>query len=167
MKRVRVRIKGLPAEWASACRRAITDLNAEFRRKHIGVTLEADGLTGPLITVQTDSSIQGTAVHGRTHAEFDGAGTMLSADVRLPVNVLINTPAKLRNAGGGVLEVIAGHEFVHALGHEPHNTHLMSQTMYKEAGDRPAQDKLKGGVVYLPPLALSDDSVSLLKSIWD
>ena len=167
MQRVRIRIKGLPAEWAGACRRAVTDLNAEFRKKHINVTLEADGVTGPLITVQTDASIQGTAVHGRTHAEFDGSGVMLSAAVRLPVDVLINTPAKLRNAGGGVLEVIAGHEFVHALGHEPHNTHLMSQTMYKEAGDRPGQDKLKGGTVYLPPLVLSDDSVTLLQSIWN
>jgi len=31
----------------------------------------------------------------------------------------------------------------------------MSQTFYKEAGDRPAQDRLKAGTIYLPPLVLS------------
>lgn len=167
MKRIRVGIKGLSADWATACRHAVAHLNVEFKKKHIPVVLEADGVTGPLISVQTDASIQGTAVHGRTHAVFDGSGNLISADVRLPVEVLINTPAGLRNAGGGVLEVVAGHEFVHALGHEPHNTLLMTQTFYKEAGDRPAQDKLKGGTVYLPPLVLSDDSVTLLQSVWN
>jgi hypothetical protein len=167
VKRVAVKIKGLPSEWASACRHAVTHLNAEFKKKHINVALEADGVTGPVISIQTDASIQGTALHGRTRAETNGSGALIRADVRLPVKVLINTPARVRDAGTGVLEVIAGHEFVHALGHEPHNTHLMSQTMYKEAGDRPAQDKLKGGTVYLPPLVLSDKSVSLLKSVWN
>jgi ribosomal protein S27E len=94
-------------------------------------------------------------------------GMWIRANVRLPVKVQVNTPAGLRDAGTGVLEVVAGHEFVHALGHEPHNTHLMSQTMYKEAGDRPAQDKLKGGTVHLPPLTLSDASASLSKSAWN
>jgi hypothetical protein len=167
MKRVSVRIKGLPSEWASACRHAVKDLNAEFKKKHVNVILEADGVTGPVISIRTDASIQGTAVHGRTHAEFDGSGMLISAEVRLPVEVIMSTPARLRNGGAGVLEVIAGHEFVHALGHEPHNTHLMSQTLYKEAGDRPAQDRLKAGTIYLPPLVLSEDSVSLLQSVWN
>jgi hypothetical protein len=167
MKRVSVRIKGLPAAWDGACRHAVTHLNSEFKKKHINVVLEADGVVGPVISIRIDPSIQGTAVHGRTEAEFSGAGAMISADVRLPVEVIMSTPARLRNAGAGVLEVIAGHEFVHALGHEPHNTHLMSQTMYKEAGDRPVDDRLKAGTIRLPPVVLSDDSVELLQSIWN
>jgi hypothetical protein len=168
MRRVSVKIKGLPAEWASACRHAVADLNTQFKKKHINVVLEAEGVTGPVVSIRIDPSIAGTAVHGKTLAEFDGAsGLLLNAEVRLPVEVLMSTPARLRNAGAGVLEVIAGHEFVHALGHEPHNTHLMSQTMYKEAGDRPAQDRLRGGTLYLPPLALSDDSIALLQSVWN
>jgi hypothetical protein len=91
---------------------------------------------------------------------------MLRAEVRLPVGVAINTPSGLRNAGPGILEVIAGHELVHALGHEKHNSHLMAQTMYKELGDRAAQDRLKAGIIHLPPLSLSDESVTTLKSIW-
>jgi hypothetical protein len=63
-------------------------------------------------------------------------------------------------------EVIAAHEFVHALGHAPHNSHLMAQTLNKVLGDRAAGDKLKAGAVAMPPLQLSDESVAMLKGIW-
>jgi hypothetical protein len=62
--------------------------------------------------------------------------------------------------------VIAAHEFVHALGHEPHNSHLMTQTFNKVMGDRAAGDKLQAGAVAMPPLQLSDESVDMLKGIW-
>lgn len=163
--RVSVKLKGLPAEWASACRHAITALNGVFTTQHVNVVLEADGHVGPIISVRVDPSIQGTAVHGQTHAEFNN-DLLLTADVRLPEKVLINTPARLRNAGPGVFQVIAAHEFVHALGQEHHNSHLMAQTMQKDAGDSPGQDRLRGGSVVLPPIALSPDSISLLQSIW-
>jgi len=163
--RVSVKLKGLPSEWASACRHAITALNGVFKTKHVSVVLEADGNTGPIISVRVDTSIQGTAVHGQTHAEFHN-DVLATADVRLPEKILINTPARLRNAGPAVFQVIAAHEFVHALGQEHHNSHLMAQTMQKDAGDSPGQDKLRAGAIVLPPIVLSDDSISLLQSIW-
>jgi len=166
MKHVSVKIKGLASEWASAGRLAIPALNAEFRKKHVNVVLEADGVTGPVISLRTDPGIGATAVHGRTHAEFDGSGMLISADVRLPEKVIINTVAGPRNAGPGVLEVIVGHELVHALGHEPHNSHLMTQTMTKDGGSRPGEDRLLAGSVRMPPLVLSDESVALLQSVW-
>jgi hypothetical protein len=91
---------------------------------------------------------------------------MLRAEVRLPVKVTINTPRGVRDAGPGILEVIAGHEFVHALGHSDHNSQLMAQTMYKDMGDNAVGDKLKAGSVRMPPLTLSSDSISVLKEIW-
>ena len=42
----------------------------------------------------------------------------------------------------------------------------MSQTWYKEAGDNAAGDKLKAGSASSPPLTLSDDSITMLKSLW-
>jgi len=166
MAKVSVKIGGLSPEWAAACRHAVTHLNAVFSAKHIKVVLETNGVSGPVIAVRTDSSIQGSAVHGRTTSEFNSAGGMLRSEVRLPAKVTINTPSGQRNAGPGILEVIAGHEFVHALGHNEHNSHLMSQTLYKELGDQAAQDKLRAGAIRLPPLSLSDASVTTLKSIW-
>src|SRR5262249_18098323 len=72
----------------------------------------------------------------------------------------------IRDAGAGMAEVIAAHEFVHALGHEPHNTHLMAQTLNKMLGDRAAGDKLQAGAVAMPPPQRSDDSIEMLKGIW-
>ena len=166
MAQISVKITGLSPEWAAACRHAVTHLNAAFRAKHVRIVLQTNGLTSPIIAVKTDPSIQGNAVHGRTTAEFNSTGGMIRSEVRLPVAVTINTPSGPRNAGPGILEVIAGHEFVHALGHDQHNSHLMSQTMYKEMGDRAAQDKLRAGSIHLPPLSLSDDTVAALQSIW-
>jgi hypothetical protein len=42
----------------------------------------------------------------------------------------------------------------------------MAQTMQKEMGDRVTQDRLRAGTIYLPPLALSNESVKTLQSIW-
>ncbi|MFL6606063.1 MAG: hypothetical protein ACJ8R9_32700 [Steroidobacteraceae bacterium] len=161
-----VKIGGLAADWAAACRQAVLQLNSVFHARHINVVLETNGASSPVICVRTDPSIQGSAVHGRTTSEFNSSGAMLRAEVRLPVSVKINTPSGLRNAGPGVLQVIAGHELVHALGHDQHNSHLMAQTMYKEMGDRAGQDKLRAGSISLPPLSLSPESVTTLKSIW-
>ena len=166
MATVHVVLKGVGASWVKPCQQAVKDLNALFTRNGINVSLSTSGSGGATITVQNDASIQGNAVHGRTSASVNSAGQMLTADVRLPVKVTISTPRGIREAGAGVLEVIAGHEFVHALGHTPHNSELMSQTMYKEAGDNAAGDKLKAGSAKLPPLTLSDDSVGILKGIW-
>jgi hypothetical protein len=84
MARVSVKIGGLTADWAAACRHAVTHLNAVFSARHINVVLETNGLSGPVISVKTDASIQGNAVHGRTTSEFNTAGGMLRAEVRLP-----------------------------------------------------------------------------------
>jgi len=153
------------SHWTTACRQAVSDLNALFRRKGIAVILAVNG-GGPIISVRTDPAIAGTAVHGRTSAETDGAGKLIRADVRLPVKLTINSPKGIRDAGTGMAEVIAAHEFVHALGHEPHNTHLMAQTLNKMLGDRAAGDKLQAGAVAMPPLQLSDESIEMLKSVW-
>ncbi len=161
MPTVYVKLTGLGSNWTKPCQHAVTDLNSQFKRNGIKVVLATSGSQGPTITVKTDHSIQGDAVHGRTTAESNDSGKMLRAEVRLPVKVTINTP------GPGILEVIAGHEFVHALGHSVHNSQLMAQTMYKEMGDNAAGDKLKAGSVRMPPLTLSPDSISELKSIWN
>ena len=165
MATVGVKLGNIGSHWTTACKQAVSDLNVLFTRKGIAVTLAVNG-SGPIISVRTDPAIAGTAVHGKTSAETDGAGTLLKADVRLPVKLTINTPKGIRDAGTGMAEVIDAHEFVHALGHEPHNTHLMAQTLQKVLGDRAAGDKLQAGAVTLPPLQLSDQSVDMLKSIW-
>ncbi|PYN34688.1 MAG: hypothetical protein DME01_14515 [Candidatus Rokuibacteriota bacterium] len=165
MAAVSVKLGNIGSHWTTACKQAVSDLNSLFRRKGIRVTLAVNG-AGPTISVRTDPSIGGTAVHGKTSAETDGAGKLLRADVRLPVKLTISAPKGIRDAGTGMAEVIAAHEFVHALGHEPHNSHLMAQTWNKVLGDRAAGDKLQAGALAMPPLELSDESVDMLKGIW-
>jgi hypothetical protein len=161
--RVAVKLKGLPSEWGSACRHATTVLNGVFKTKRINVVLEADGNTGPTISVQADSSIVG--LHGHTTAQTNN-GVLTAADVHLPGNALVSTPARVRKPGPGVLQVIAAHEFVHALGQTDHDSHLMTWKMDVAAGDTPSEDKLRAGAILLPPIALSDESIALLRSIW-
>lgn len=161
--RVAVKLKDLPSEWASACRHATTALNAVFRSKQINVVLQADGHAGPIISVRVDPNI--VALHGHTSAESNNA-VLTTADVNLPGKPLVSTPASVRNAGSGVLQVIAAHEFVHALGQTGHDSHLMTWKMDVAAGDSPSQDRLRAGALLLPPIILSDDSISLLQSIW-
>jgi hypothetical protein len=162
---VNVKLGDVGSHWTTACKQAVSDLNSLFRRKGTEVALALNG-AGPIITVKTDPGILGTAVHGQTSAETNGAGQLLRAEVRLPVKLTSNTPTGIRDAGAGMAEVIAAHEFVHALGHAPHNSHLMAQTLNKVLGDRAAGDKLKAGAVAMPPLQLSDESVAMLKGIW-
>jgi len=165
MAAVNVKLGDIGSHWTAACKQAVHDLNLVFRRKGIQVSLALNG-AGPVISVRTDSSIIGTAVHGKTNAELDGAGKMIRADVRLPVKLTINSPKGIRDAGLGMAEVIAAHELVHALGHTPHNSHLMTQTFNKVLGDNAAGDKLQAGGVAMPPLQLSDETVDMLKGIW-
>ena len=142
----------------------MSGLNLLFRRKGIEVHWR---WTAPARDQRKDRSRhRGHRVHGRTSAETDGSGRLLRADVRLPVKLTINTPKGEREAGTGMAEVVAAHEFVHALGHAPHNSHLMAQTLHKVMGDRAAGDKLKAGSDTMPPLQLSDESVEMLKGIW-
>ncbi|MBK6972361.1 MAG: hypothetical protein IPH26_05185 [Sterolibacteriaceae bacterium] len=166
MTNVSVTLSGLDADWAKACRNAVTRLNFLFKQNGIAVVLSAGGSKGPTITVSTDPGIKGDAVHGRTSAESDGANRLIQAKVGLPEKVTINTPQGVRKAGTGILEIIAAHEFVHALGQAEHSSHLMAQTFYKEPGDNAAGDKLKAGGVKLPPLLLAPDTVDTLKGIW-
>ena len=165
MAAVNVKLGDVGSHWTTACKQAVSDLNSLFRRKGFEVALALIG-AGPIFTVKTYPGILGTAVHGQTSSETNGAGQLLRAEVRLPVKLTINTPTGIRDAGAGMAEVIAAHEFVHALGHAPHNSHLMAQTLNKVLGDRAAGDKLKAGAVAMPPLLLSDESVAMLKGIW-
>jgi hypothetical protein len=166
MASVNVKLGEIGSSWATACRQAVSDLNALFKRHRIEVSLAIGGTARTTISVKTDPGILGTAVHGQTTAETTGSGKLLRAEVRLPLKLTINTPKGLRDAGPGIAEVIAAHEFVHALGHAPHNSHLMAQTMTKQMGDRPAGDKLKAGAIAMPPLALSPESIDELRAIW-
>ena len=161
--KIAVKLKDLPPEWATACRHATTLLNGIFTKKHINVVLEADGHTGPIISVQIDPSIVG--LHGHTTANSIN-NVLTDAEVNLPGKPLVSTPASVRNAGSGALQVIAAHEFVHALGQTGHDSHLMTWKMDVAAGDKPGQDKLRAGAVLLPPIVLSDDTITLLRSIW-
>jgi predicted Zn-dependent protease len=163
---VNVKLNDLGPDWTKACKQAVADLNLLFRRKAIDVVLAVSGSDGPTITVHTDPGILGTAVHGRTTTETTDSGRLLRAEVRLPIKVVINTPNGIRDAGPGVLEVIAAHEFVHALGHAKHNSHLMAQTLTKRMGDAASGDKLAAGGVTMPPLDLAAESVEELKAIW-
>lgn len=166
MASVKVDLSGLDAYWVKACKRAVPDLNVLFKKTGINVVLAMGSSTGPTISVTTDPTISGTALHGRTAATTGSSGQLQSAVVKLPVEVRINTPNGMRGAGLGVLEVIAAHEFVHALGQVEHNSHLMAQTWTKLAGDTPAGDTLQAGGISMPPLALASDSIDLLKSLW-
>ncbi len=162
---VRVKLEKMDAHWTKACQHAVTDLNLQFNRKGVHVKLALKG-AGPVISVRTDPSISGLMVHGKTHAEFATSGRLQKAETRLPDKVQINTPGGLRTAGPGVLEVIAAHEYVHALGQEHHSSLLMTRTFNKVPGNSAAGDKLQAGSAMLPPLALADDTVELLKGIW-
>ncbi len=166
MTTITVKLVDVGSIWTKPCQQAVIDLNTLFKRGGINVGLSTSGSQGPTITVKTDSSIQGDAVHGRTSAEVSSSGKLLRAEVRLPVKVTINTPQGVRDAGPGILQVIAGHELVHALGHNGHNSHLMGQTMHKAMGDSAAGDKLKAGTVAMPALQLSSQSITELKAIW-
>ena len=163
---VSVKLGALDSHWKNACQAAIKDLNALFRQKGLNVALSTSPASGPTISVRTDPAIAGTAVHGQTSAATTAAGALVQAEVRLPVKVVINTPQGIRDAGPGVLEVIAAHEFVHALGHAPHNSHLMGQTMTKMLGNTAAGDKLQAAGVSMPPLQLSPQSIQELKALW-
>jgi predicted Zn-dependent protease len=167
MATVTVKLGDIGPRWIAACKQAVTDLNTLFKRAGVAVTLSTTGGSGPTILVKTDPGILGTAVHGRTSAATSSSGTLLSAEVRLPVSVVINTPAGLRDAGPGILEVIAAHEFIHALGQAAHNSHLMAQTMTKVAGNSAAGDKLHAGSTPLPPLQLAAGSIEQLKALWN
>ncbi|MHC5538421.1 hypothetical protein ACYOEI_09350 [Singulisphaera rosea] len=167
MPTIQVNLSEIGAGWTKACKKAVADLNVLFKKKGIDIVLSLSGSEGPAITVKTDSSIIGTLVHGKTNAEIDGSGRMLSAVVRLPLKVIISTPSAVRDAGPGVLEVIVAHEFIHALGQEKHNSHLMAQTWTKLSGDTPAGDVLQAGGLSMPPLDLAPESVELLTSLWN
>jgi len=162
---VRVKLDKMDPHWTKACTQAVAGLNLAFNQKGVHVKLSLTG-AGPVISVRTDASISGLMVHGKTHAEFETSGRLLRAETRLPEKVQINTPSNLRAAGPGVLEVIAAHEYVHALGQEHHSSLLMTQTFNKVPGNSAAGDKLQAGPVMLPPLKLADDTVKLLKDIW-
>jgi len=166
MATVNIQLGDIGDRWTGACRKAAADLNALFRRNEIGVVFSIGGTGGPTITVATDPAILGSAVHGRNTTTTDGSGRLISSEVRLPVSVTINTPAGVRNAGPGFLEVIAAHEFVHALGHPSHNSHLMARTFSKLAGDTAAGDKLQAAAISLPPLSLATESIVELKRLW-
>lgn len=166
MATVRVTLDSqIGAAWMGAFERAITNLNALFRRERAAIVLSQTS-EGPVISVRVDSSIGTTAVHGQATTETTTAGRLVRSEVRLPVQIEINTPRGMRGAGPGVYEVVAAHELVHSLGHAGHNSHLMAQTFQKVMGDTPAGDRLQANTVILPPLRLSDDSVSLLRGIW-
>ena len=167
MATVLVKLGGAGAFWTKACQDALTSLNALFKRHGVKVSLATSGTHPSTITVILDPNIGADAVHGRTSATFNG-NTLATADVRLPLKVTISTPQGIRDAGIGVREVIAAHEFVHALGHTPHNSQLMTQTFYKEFDSNASKDKLKtADNAKLPPIALSPASVALLKGIWN
>ena len=166
MKNVSVTLTRLGSNWSKPCLQAVKDLNILFKISGIRVVLSTTGSQRPNITVKTDVSIKGNAVHGRTSATINDAGQLMKAEISLPPKVTINTPSGVRDAGPGIYEVIAAHEFVHALGDTPHTSHLMAQTMYKVMGDNAAKDKLKGGGIKMPPLKLSPQTITTLKGIW-
>ena len=165
MATVNVKLGDIGAFWTSACKQAVHDLNVIFKKKGVAVTLAVNG-AGPTISVRTDPTIGALLVHGKTSAETDGSGMLIRAEVRVPAKLSISSPKGIRDAGAGVAEVIAAHEFVHALGHAPHNSQLMTQTWTKVAGDRAAGDKLQAGSSPMPPIQLADESVEMLKGIW-
>ncbi len=112
-----------------------------------------------------DPTVHG-GVHGDTRTATTEAGKVLSATVRLPIRSTILTPQGVREVGAGAYEVVAAHEFVHALGHDGHNSHLMTDIMSSVIGNRAAEDKLSAGPIFMPPLQLSEQSVKILKDIW-
>jgi hypothetical protein len=57
-----------------------------------------DQWRGPDDQCETDLSILGTLVHGKTSAETNGAGQRQHAEVRLPVKLSINTPKGVQPA---------------------------------------------------------------------
>jgi hypothetical protein len=154
------------ANWTAAFGQAVTQLNTLFNHKGVAVTLSLTG-AGPVITARTDSSIGTTALHGQARTERTTSGRLLRSEVRLPVQIQINTPRGLRGAGPGIYTVVAAHEIVHSLGHDGHNTHLMAQVFQKVMGNSAAGDTLQAGSVFLPPLQLSDASVQVLQGIWN
>lgn len=163
--------------WKKPCLEAVSDLNSLFKKHKVNISLTQKGSKDPSIQVRIDASIKGIT-HGTTRTMMRG-GRLWHSEVGLPSpeKVIISTPAGVRRAGNGILEVIAAHELVHALGHTvpAHNSHLMAQTLEMDYGDSAAGDKARvvrvvdGKKKYgatMPALQLSPASVAQLKKVW-
>ena len=171
MHTIRVKLDSLGSDWKTPCTMAVGELNKVFKNGGIPVTLVTAATTakGPTIDVKVDTSIGKGIIHGKTSTTVNGRGQLVKATVGLPKEVTISVSwpkIAVRAAGPGLRSVIAAHEFVHALMHGAHNTHLMAQTFQMDAGSTPKDDKLKAGGVSMPPIKLSRSSISTLKAAW-
>ena len=163
-----VTLSALPSEWRKASRSAIKDLNALFRRAGIPLLLaEAGSPRAMTIRVKVDAAMSGFLTHGKTSTVSDPSTRRpIRADVRVPTVVMIKTPRKPRPYGPGVLKVIIAHEFVHALGHDAHNSHLMTDRPTAEMGDSPRHDVLRAGSVRLPPIGATINQPAQQRLEW-
>jgi len=171
MQKISVNLSTLPSEWAVPCKMAIKDLNRRFKEGRIGVELVAGNvkIKGPVIDVKIDPGIKNNMVHGKTSAAVNASGQLIKSTIGLPKVLEFAVPwgkSGMRSAGAGARSVIAGHEFIHALMHHSHNSHLMAQTLSVEIGDDAKDDKLKAFGISMPPLQLSNDTISQLKALW-
>ncbi len=142
MYTIRVNLDALTSDWKSPCLMAVKELNRIFSSESSPISLVTSATEGkvPTIDVKIDNSIDKHITHGKTSTTVDGRGKLVKAKVGLPkgVSISVSWPKiTVRAAGPGVRSVIAAHEFVHALMHAPHNTHLMTQTFKKDAGSNP------------------------------
>jgi hypothetical protein len=171
VQKISVNLSSLPSEWATPCKMAIKELNRKFKEGRIGVELVAGPVKvkGPSIDVKVDPSIKNNMVHGKTSAAVSGSGQLIKSTIGLPKTLEFAVPwgdTGMRPAGAGARSVIAGHEFVHALMHHNHNSHLMAQTLSVEIGDDAKDDKLKAFGISMPPLQLSNETISKLRALW-
>ena len=171
MNKVSVNLAALGSDWKIPCNMAIAELNKIFKKGRIPVELVAGARAkkGPSIEVKVDPSIKKNLAHGKTSTSVSGGGQMIKATIGLPKELNFAVPwgdTGMRAAGAGARSVVAGHEFVHALMHNSHNTHLMAQTLTVAIGNDAKDDKLKAFGVSMSPIQLSKDSISRLKAAW-
>lgn len=178
---------GVHAAWSTAVVAAIRDLNGLFTGNGVNVRLVAApqgvvtvGVTSGSYTFPVNGSTQTgklrtDILHGATRAIDYQLGTNISrqhAYIFLPLHPRISPQSPTsREVGEPIMRVMAGHEFLHALGldaHDPSFNGLFSASWTPNQGTRAAQDTVSpfGSSTKLPPLTLSADTISRLRKLW-
>ncbi len=183
-------IGALAGTWAHVFREALHEFNTLSAGNKLGVTVveskhAPDDKDGANVSVQTANgpvsatydndtqtrNLSGGGLHGRTLLfRRDPPGVLEKAFVFLPNQPLVNTPAKQRPVGAGVMKLIAVHELFHACGLEDgdHATALFQANPRTAYGDTPAADKILIGTgpKAMPPILLDGVTAKNVKDLW-